>query len=52
MKKLKNIRTVTRRFRWKLVDFKGKCISRHYTKKQAEIAQLRLGKVQVYVRKI
>ena len=48
----RKIRKVTRVFRWKLVDFAGKVLSRHFTKKQAEFAQLRSNKSRVYVRKI
>lgn len=39
-------------FRWKTVNAKGKLISRHYTKKNAQTAQARSGKAKVYVRKI
>ena len=39
------------KFKWKLVNSKGRIISRHYTKKNAQQVQLRSGKAKVYVRK-
>lgn len=39
-------------FKWKLVNKKGRLISKHYTKKNAEEQQRRSGKVKCYVRKI
>jgi len=38
------------KFKYKVVDKHGKVLSKHYTKKQAEAAQMLSG-VNVYVRK-
>ncbi len=39
------------KFKWKLVNSKGKIVSRHLTKRNAEIEQMNSGKAKVYVRK-
>ena len=39
------------KYKWKLVNSKGKILSRHLTKKNAERSQMRSGKAKVYVRK-
>ena len=43
---------MTKKFKYKLVNSRGRLISRHYTKKGAEKAQLGSGRAKVYVRKI
>ena len=43
---------MTKKFKYKLVNWRGRLISRHYTKKGAEKAQLGSGRAKVYVRKI
>jgi len=40
-----------KRFKYKLVDKRGRLISKHYTKRAAERAQLMSNKAKVYVRK-
>ena len=40
-----------KRFKWRLVDERGRTKSRHFTKKQCQMAQLRSGKAKRYVRK-
>ena len=40
------------KLKYKLVNKQGKIISRHFTKKQAQIAQLKSNNPYVYVKKL